>query len=129
MSLALEKAVERTGFDRFPAGDPSNTLSTAIAAGPAVLGDVLRRAIADGKTDLAAVAATALGKVTDASALAADGPVHPLVEALSAPGRRARFAAAKALVGLDPRRPFAGSSRVVPVLAQFLGQRPDAARS
>src|SRR5205823_3218152 len=39
---------------------------------------------------------------------------------LSAPGRRARFAAARALVALDPRRPFAGSSRVVPVLAQFV---------
>jgi HEAT repeat protein len=123
VSLALEKAIERAGFDRFPAGDSSNTLSTAIAAGPAVLGDVLRGAIRDGKTDLAAVTATALGKVTDASALAGDGPGHPLVEALSAPGRRARFAAAKALVGLDPHRPFPGSSRVVPVLAQFLASR------
>jgi CheY-like chemotaxis protein len=95
-----------------------------VAAGPAVLGDVLRTAIADGKTDLAAVAATALGRVTDANALAADGTVNPLVETLSAPGRRARFAAARALVALDPRRPFAGSSRVVPVLAQFLAGGP-----
>jgi CheY-like chemotaxis protein len=66
------------------------------------------------------VAASALGKVTDTNALAVNGSVNPLVEALSAPGRRARFAAARALVTLDPRKPFAGSSRVVPVLAQFV---------
>jgi len=120
VALALEKAVHTTGFDKFPAGDPSNTFATAEAAGPEVLGDVLRQAIADGKADLAAVAATALGKVTDASALAVHGRTNPLVDALSAPGRRTRFAAAKALVALDPRRPFAGSSRVVTVLSQFV---------
>jgi len=118
---AMEKAVERAGVANYPANDPANTFAAAVAAGPAVLGDVVKQAIADGKTDLAAVAAMALGKVTDANALAVDGSVNPLVVALSAPGRRARFAAAKALVNLDPQRPFAGSSRVVPVLAQFVG--------
>lgn len=97
--------------------------AAAMAAGPAVLTDVLRTAIADGKAELAATAASALGRVTDVSALAVEGPYHPLVEALSAPSRRVRFAAARALVDLDPRRPFAGSSRVAPVLAQFLGSR------
>ena len=85
-----------------------------------MLGDVLRTAIADRKYELASVAASALGMVTDANGLAVQGTVNPLVEALSAPGRRARFSAARALVGLDPRAPFAGSSRVVPVLAQFV---------
>jgi len=120
VATALEKAVERVGLDRFPAGDPTGTFGTAVAAGPAVLGDVLRAAIADRKYDLAAAAAEALGRVTDANALAVEGSVNPLVAALSAPGRRARFAAARALILLDPRAPFAGSSRVVPVLAQFV---------
>ncbi len=123
VSLILEKAAERVGFTNYPANDPANTFSAATAAGPAVLGDVLRQAIADGKMDLAAVAANALGKVTETNALAVDGHVNPLVEALSAPSRRVRFAAARALVNLDPRKPFAGSSRVVPVLAQFLGSQ------
>jgi CheY-like chemotaxis protein len=43
-----------------------------------------------------------------------------LVEALDAPDRRVQFAAARALVGLDPARPFPGSSRVVPTLARFV---------
>ena len=119
LALTLEKAIERAGFTRFPADDPSRSFALATSSGASVLGDVLRQAIADGKTDLAAVAAQALGKVADPSALAVDGQANPLVEALSAPGRRARFAAARALVNLDPRRPFAGSSRVVPVLVQF----------
>ena len=70
-----------------------------------MLGEVLRTAIADGKTDLAAAAATALGQVTDRSALSSDGRPHPLVEALSAPGARLQFAAAKALVDLAPTQP------------------------
>ncbi len=119
-SIALEKAAERAGLDRFPADDPSGTFAAAIAAGPGLLGDVLRAAIADHKYDLAAVAATALGKVTDANGLAVRGTSNPLVEALSSPDRRTRFAAARALVLLDPRVSFAGSSRVVPVLAQFV---------
>jgi hypothetical protein len=120
LSLVLEKAIARAGFARYPADDASNTFADAMAAGPAVLGDVLRTAIADGKDDLAAVAAAALGRVTDGNVLAVEGRENPLIAALSAPGRRTRFAAAKALVALDPRQPFAGSSRVVPVLAQFV---------
>ena len=74
---------------------------------------MLKTAIADGKTDLAAAAATALGQVTDRAALTATGRPHPLVDALYAPGRRVQFAAAKALVtwrrpSLSPDR--AGSS-------------------
>ena len=120
VSLALDKAVERVGFAAFPTSDPSNALATATAAGPDVLSDVLEQAVADGKTDHAAVAATALGQVTDRNRLAGGGPPHPLVGALWAPGRRVQFAAARALVTLDPRGPFPGSSRVVPVLARFV---------
>ncbi len=70
LSLALEKAVERSGFVVFPSGDPTDTFSAALAAGSDVLDEVLRTAIADRKYDLAAVAATALGAVTDRDALA-----------------------------------------------------------
>ena len=120
VSLALEKAVERAGIAAFPANDPSDAFATAVAAGPDVLGDVLEMAVADGKTDLAAAAATALGQVTDRNTLTGGRRPHPLVKALWAPGRRVQFAAARALVTLDPRGPFPGSSRVVPVLARFV---------
>ncbi|MBV8229092.1 MAG: HEAT repeat domain-containing protein, partial [Planctomycetaceae bacterium] len=123
LGLALEKALERTGFAAFPSGDPANTFAAALAAGPSVLGRVLRAAIDDRKYDLAAVAATALGAVTDRDALGQDGRVHPLVEALAVPNRRVQLAAARALVALEPRRPFAGMSLVVPVLARFVANQ------
>jgi HEAT repeat protein len=118
VSVALEKAIERVGFSAFPAGDQA-TFAMAVAAGPRVLGEVLHEAIADGKTDLAAAAATALGQVTDRALLSSGGHPHPLVEALGAPGARLQFAAAKALVDIAPTQPFPGSSRIVPTLARF----------
>jgi len=118
ISLALEKAVERVGFEAFPAKDQA-TLGAATATGASVLSDALKTAIADGKPELAAAAAMALGQITDRSALASTGRPHPLVDALYAPGRRTQFAAAKALVNLAPTDPFPGSSRIVPTLARF----------
>ena len=124
VSLSLEKAIDRVGFNSFPAQD-RGTFASAVAAGPAVLAEVLRKAIADGKDELAAAAATALGQVTDRALLSRTGHPHPLAEALSAPGARVQFAAARALVELAPTQPFPGSSRVVPTLARFaISQRP-----
>ena len=84
---------------------------------------MLKTAIADGKTDLAAVAATILGQVTNRTELARGGQVHPLVDALYAPGRRVQFAAARALLALAPTEPFPGSSRIVPVLGRFVNNQ------
>jgi hypothetical protein len=125
VSLALEDAA-----NRFPPGtvatqDPTGAFAAAVAAGPGVLSRVVRAAIADGHAPLAAVAVLALARVTDRDGLAVEGRVNPLVEALSAPDRRVQFAAASALVDLDPYEPFAGSSRVVPALARFVSARAE----
>ena len=119
LSLTLEKAIGRVGFTSFLAQDQA-TFATTVAAGPSLLTEVLKTAIADGKTDLAAMTASALGRVTDRNALSATGRPHPLVESIYAPGRRLQFAAAKAVVMLAPTQSFPGASRVVPTLARFL---------
>jgi hypothetical protein len=118
-SLALEKTVEQLGYEAF-AERGQEAFSAAVASGPTILTEILKRAIADGKTELAAVAATALAQVVDRAELATGGRPHPLVDAVGSPGRRLQFAAAKALVGLSPSQPFPGSSRIVPTLARFL---------
>jgi len=118
-SLAIDDAIKRVGFNAFPARDQA-TYAEAIKAGPRVLTEVLRTAIADGKDELAAAAASALGQVTDRGLLSHDGRPQPLVDALLAPGAHTQFAAARALVNLAPPQPFPGSSRVVPTLARFL---------
>ena len=86
VSLSLEKGIDRVGFNSFPAQD-QGTFAAAVKTGPAVLVQVLHKAIADGKDELAAVAAMALARVTDPGTLAVTGHPHPLAEALSAPGR------------------------------------------
>ncbi len=119
LSLSLEKAIERVGFKAFPAQDQA-TYAAAKKAGSAVLTQVLRKAIADGKDALAAAAAGALGDVTAPAMLSRDAHPHPLVDALASGGTRTQFAAARALVSMSPTMPFPGSSRVVPVLARFV---------
>ncbi|WP_206108062.1 hypothetical protein [Paludisphaera soli] len=119
LGFLLERAVDKVGFANFPAKD-QETYAEALAAGPEVLADLLRGAIATNRTNLAAVTAEALGQVADPSLPSIGGRPHPLVEALSAPGRRLQLAAAKAIVDIAPANPFPGSSRVVPTLARFL---------
>lgn len=124
LSLALERAAERVGPEAVATQEPA-AFAAATAAGPALLSRVIDTAVADRKPKLAAAATLALAKVTDRAALAGTmGRPHPLVRALTAPGRRAQFAAARAIVDLAPDRPFPGSSLVAKVLARFLVAQP-----
>ena len=123
VSLSLEKAIDRVGFNSFPAQD-RGTFASAVAAGPAVLAEVLRKAIADGKDELAAAAATALGQVTDRALLSRTG--HPPIPGRGTFGswRRVKLAAARPWWSCpDPAIP-----RVQPgcsTLARFaISQRP-----
>jgi hypothetical protein len=123
-ALALRPAGEAnadlsTDLNAPPAASPA----AALAAGPGVLADVLRLALAQDLPELAAPAAEALGRVADRDALYAGQGTHPLVAALDGPDRGARLAAARALVALDPVKAFPGSSRVVPVLAHLASAR------
>ena len=99
---------------------PGQIPPSVLASGPTVLSRVTRQAIADRRPDLAVKAIGALAKVTDRNALTSTTKPHALVEALSAPDRRVQFAAAEAVVGLDPKSAFPGSSKLVPVLARFV---------
>lgn len=101
--------------------DPTGSRATALAAGPDILGRILRSAIAEGRSDLAIATIQILGEITDRGALSAHGDQpNPLVEALTAPDRRVQFAAAEVLVRLEPHQVFAGSSRLVPTVARFV---------
>ncbi|WP_165230448.1 HEAT repeat domain-containing protein [Aquisphaera insulae] len=122
-SLTLEAAVARAGFNDFP-GKEQPVFDAAVKQGPAVLEEVLRKATADRKDDLAGAAAMALARNVQPGDLARNGRPHPLVDALVAPGRRTQLAAARAIVGMEPRGPFPGSSRLVPVLTRFISAEP-----
>lgn len=69
----------------------------------------------------ARVAVTLLGKRGDAKELlsSGDGRPRPIVQATAAPDRRVRFAAADAIMSLEPDFPYPGSSLIPEALAWF----------
>jgi HEAT repeat protein len=105
------------------AHDPAGWKSAALESGPDIMSKVVRLAIADGRTDLATTATAILGQISKREDLKAD-KFTSLTDALFSPDRRVQFEAAEALVKLDPKTRFLGSSRVVPVLARFVAAQP-----
>lgn len=92
----------------------------ALLAGPDRLQDVLARALADQDAVLAIDAIEALRQTAGIKDQVGDNSEKPLLVALSYPDRRVRFRAAAALTSARPTESFAGSFRVVPVLAEAL---------
>ncbi len=88
----------------------------ALLAGPQRLREVLDTALSNQDSALALDAIDALANTASIEAL------QPLTRALSFPDRRVRFRAAEALAKAMPQQAFAGSERVVPVLAEAVRQ-------
>lgn len=96
----------------------------ATAAGPEIVERALDLALSERNMPAAFGAVHVLSEIGDGGlvhSLAATRP--PLVRALDAPDERVQFAAAAAILQLDPQAPFRGSSRVVDVLARALQGR------
>ena len=91
--------------------DPQGAQAEALAAGPRSSGEVVRQAIADGRSDLAvAVAIPLLARVVDRERPAREGRVSPLIEALNArPIAGSAFACGR---GHRQARPPEAGSRV-----------------
>ncbi|RCS40614.1 hypothetical protein DTL42_24910 [Bremerella cremea] len=84
-----------------------------------VIQEALVRALKHRKFSQAAIiACETLGSAQDASVLvASDGGLSALAQALQSPVYRVRRAAAKAILQIDPQRPYAGSSELMDMLA------------
>jgi CheY-like chemotaxis protein len=104
-------------------GAGSDQLKSQLeAADVAMLNDVLADALKQGYANAAVAAADLIARQADASALAtSDGRPSPLADALVDSHRRVRFAALRAIMTLDPAKPFPGSSRVPEALGYFAG--------
>ncbi len=96
----------------------------ANVGGPAILDKVIAKAMADGRSDVAAAAVKLLGGLLSVDTLPQSSG---MAMALAAPHKAVRFAAALAVAGIGPRSAFPGSDQVVPALAEALGQ--DAVRN
>ena len=128
-SLSLYLAANLRRENRLPADktDPSYGADMeaanyyAMLAGPDRVQDVLSAALGDRDATLALDAIQILADTAGTDALIKrSSAIQPLLDALSFPDRRVRFAAAKALANARPDRVFPGSFRVVPVLTEAI---------
>jgi HEAT repeat protein len=92
----------------------------AMASGSDVAQRVLARGLDTRDTPLARRALVAVERTAGGKNLFQGGGRMPLLEALNYPSRRVQYEAALALASSQPQNAFAGSDRVVPVLASAI---------
>lgn len=107
----LDFAKTEAGLDRPLPKDEGTIYGVASAAGVEVVEDVLAYAMENGHIVAAVAAAELLGDLGDVKLVQSDaGQPRPITSALRHGDRRLRMAAASAIMKLDPKRPYAGSS-------------------
>jgi HEAT repeat protein len=129
LSTLLARAKMLGGLGRpLPRGTGS-AHQIAAGAGTAAVERVLAEGMKSGGLIGAAIgAAEVLGDIGDDSLLAASSGVPPpLVQALRHGNRRLRVAAAGAIMQIDPRQPYAGSSHLTDALAFLVATRGERA--
>ena len=105
---------------------PGTAYELASGASSDVLQQVLSLSLKTGHHAAAVGAAEVLGNSGDPSVLLTSSDISPLASALLHQNRRVRFAAAQAIVTLNPKGSFPGASRVPETLGFFTastGQR------
>lgn len=92
-----------------------------VTSGTQYLNNALARALRDRNSAVALPVIKSLQDIAGRRMLES-GSVTPLVDAMSSSDRLVRFEAAFALAQALPQQPFDGQDRVVPLLAEALGQ-------
>jgi len=118
LATMLEEAAYQTGLDQPLQTGEGTAVDEATSFGPKVIEDVLKYAVDGGHTAAATAAAQILGRSgeTDLLLRRTQTP-SPLVLAVRHPDRRLRTAAVGAVLQLQPKGPFPGSSYVPEALA------------
>lgn len=100
------------------ASDRRDATYYAVAAGASPCERVLARGLVTRDTPLARKAIAAIERTAGPAAMfTSGGGANSLLEALQYPSRRVQYEAAIAIAAAQPRQAFAGSDRVVPILA------------
>ena len=124
LAANLEKAKLVGGLGRPLDKETDPVVAAALDAGPAVLEKLLEAAMKEDRVAGAIAAAELLGRAGDESLLhGPEGRERPLTLALRHGDRRVRFAAAGAVMNIDPKSPYPGSSRLTEALGYLAGTR------
>lgn len=121
LSLALAADLDREGIHKpLPTG-PGTAHDLALSVGADVVAQVLSEALASGRASTAIAALKVLEQVGTTSQVVGPAGKKPMVAALDYPDPAVQFAAASAILQLDPQQSFRGSTRVVEVLKRAVG--------
>ncbi len=127
LATGLEVAKRRNGYDRPLTEQDGSIVQEASAANTSVLQDVLLLALKRNMPGAAVAAINLLGSTGNSELLTSDdGKPRLLAQSLVSPLRRVQFAAAQAIMQIDPTQPFPGCSylpRVLGYLAASGGRR------
>jgi CheY-like chemotaxis protein len=117
----LTQAKIDAGLDQpLPRGDGA-VADQAAQLGREAVEDALAYAMQNAYATAAIAAAELLGDLGDETLVRSDdGQPRPLVQALRHSDRRVRLAAANAIMKIDPRSPYAGSSYLPETLGYFI---------
>ncbi len=114
-------AVAEQGRNRPISTAPDTPGSTALTAGEATVTDVLADALSAGQAGTAQAALQILGQIGSSAMIqSGNGRKSPVVSALNYPDLRIQFAAANAILRLEPNRAFRGADRVGSILTQAI---------
>ena len=117
--LGLE--VLQNGWDKPRTVDPGTAMYLALTAGEETVSQVLADALEAGQPATAVAALDVLGQIgTHEQLLGLKGLKSPVLAALNSPDTRTQFAAANAILRMEPKHTFPGASRVVAVLSRAL---------
>jgi CheY-like chemotaxis protein len=129
-ALALWLAANYKREAELPEGEQDSTRQAdqppahfyGVTAGPRYLNMALSRALTDRNSAVALPVIRSLQNIVGQSNLLDESSAGPLVDAMSSNDRLVRFEGAFALAAAQPKKSFTGSDRVVPLLAEALGQ-------
>ncbi len=117
LATSLEVAKRLTGYDRPLTQQVGPIFDEVSAVSPAVLEDVLTLALQRNMQGAAVAAIDLLGATANGELLkSSDGKPRLLAQSLVSPIRRVQFAAAQAIMSIDPSQPYPGCSYLPDVL-------------
>ena len=121
LAIRLAADVQRVGWDQSLPTGPGTTHDLALVCGEEIVAECLEVALDNPNPASALASLQVLGQIGTVRQLHHSGSRSaPLIQALNYPDMRVRFAAATAILQIDPQTAFPNSPRVVSVLQRAL---------
>jgi hypothetical protein len=129
LCLSLAADIRRGGFDRPVLTGPGTAHDLALSVGSEIAVDVIAEAFNSTRPIVAVAALRVFSQIGTLQQMNLNGTGRSVVTAaLDYPDQRVQFAAATAILQIDPKSTFRGAPRVVEILKRALGSdgRPHA---